>query len=45
MLPREKRELGGKHQQKNNPRLAHQEKVVESAVHIYLKMVTGLLQR
>lgn len=45
MLPQEERELGGKRQQKNNPRLAHQEKAVESAAHIYLKMVTGLLQR
>jgi len=45
MLPREERELGGKHQQKSNPKLAHQEKVVESAVHIYLKMGTGLRQR
>ena len=45
MLPQAERELGGKHQQKNNPKSAHQEKVVESAVHIYLKMVTGLRQR
>jgi hypothetical protein len=45
MLPQEDRELGRKHQQKNNLKLAHQEKVVESAVHIYLKMVIGLRQR
>ena len=45
MLPQEERGLVGKHQQKNNPKLAHQGKVVESVVLIYLKMVTGLRQR
>lgn len=45
MLPQEERELGVKRQQKNNPKLVHQEKVVESAIHIYLKIVIGLRQR